>query len=525
VGSPSSEHVRRTGTTGIGQTGIGQTGLGQSEVTDVVIVGSRCAGAPLSALLSLAGIRVTVLEQARFPKPVLSSHLMEADALDFLRRLGVEDALRATGIRPHQIADIRLNDVRFKQPFPLRFDDLGGSVFLRRHLLDDIVAQRAVEVGADIRMGAKVVDLLWDDNKRVCGVRVREGEKEYDIRAQLVVGADGRNSSVANLVGSRKYNIIPNERSYYFTFFEGADESIMDTFVFHRFGDRMLWSGSGDNGLYLVGVSPESHEREYFRTETEKGLLAHMRACDAIADGLANARIATKIAGIRSFEGYYRQAAGPGWILVGDSGHFKDPALGRGIGDAFQQAQDAAEAIIEGLPHGSERLDANLARWWVARDAFFEGHSWLAANLGRAGAIPAAVTEAVRIRQMSGDLTPFFDLFCHRTRYDDVFSLRKLTMAAMSAVRHSDSPGPVLRESMTQLLREPVRRWRRRPSQLVPAELSPAMPVTVLAEPAEKTSGDNVPLPSSTESTEIIPMNKDTPTPSDVTTELSEVTA
>jgi hypothetical protein len=139
------------------------------------------------------------------------------------------------------------------------------------------------------------------------------------------------------MCGARRYNIYPNERSYYFTFFEGAAPASDDLFVFHRWGDRMVWAGPADSGLYLVGVSPEMHEREYFRDHTEAGLLAHMRSCAPTAEALADARIATKISGIRRFEGYFREATGPGWVLVGDSGHFKDPSAGRGIGDAFTQ--------------------------------------------------------------------------------------------------------------------------------------------------------------------------------------------
>ena len=36
--------------------------------------------------------------------------------------------------------------------------------------------------------------------------------------------------------------------------------------------------------------------------------------------------------------GYFREPSGPGWVLTGDAGHFKDPGPGRGIGDAFIQA-------------------------------------------------------------------------------------------------------------------------------------------------------------------------------------------
>ena len=64
---------------------------------DVIVVGARCAGSPLAALLAKQGVDVVVVERATFPRDTLSTHLFEADALAFLDRLGVSDRLRQTG--------------------------------------------------------------------------------------------------------------------------------------------------------------------------------------------------------------------------------------------------------------------------------------------------------------------------------------------------------------------------------------------------------------------------------------------
>jgi flavin-dependent dehydrogenase len=472
---------------------------------DVIIVGARCAGSPLATLLARAGLKVVVVEQATFPRATLSSHLMEADGLLFLKRLGVLDAIEETGTRFMKRTDTRLNDYRTVQPFPLQFDDVGGAAFLRRHLLDSILAEAAVEAGADVRMGHKVVEVLWD-NKRVCGVRAQHDGTHTRFLAPLVVGADGRSSTLAYMTGSRKYNVNRNARSYYFTFFEGAAQEYADLFVFHRWGDRMVWAGPADNGLYLVGISPEQHERDYFRVNTERGLLAHMRQCEPTAEALADAKIATKISGITKFEGYFRQPTGPGWVLVGDAGHFKDPSAGRGIGDAFLQVEALVPAILTGLdaasatdpaapiedappaggalpPVGSApatdgrfaRLDAGLRRWGQWRDRRFEGHYWLANTLGDAGSLPAVVPEAVGELERRGELDRFFDLFSHRSRYYDVFPMADMGAATARLLRSGKvRRGPLVREVVTLLAREPRRRWINRHPALAPTDLTPA---------------------------------------------------
>ncbi|MBV8991027.1 MAG: FAD-dependent monooxygenase, partial [Solirubrobacterales bacterium] len=64
---------------------------------DVVVVGARCAGSPLATLLARAGLSVALVERATFPRDTLSTHIFEAAALAFLKRLGVLNAVRATG--------------------------------------------------------------------------------------------------------------------------------------------------------------------------------------------------------------------------------------------------------------------------------------------------------------------------------------------------------------------------------------------------------------------------------------------
>jgi 2-polyprenyl-6-methoxyphenol hydroxylase-like FAD-dependent oxidoreductase len=445
--------------------GSSRSGRTAGEHFDVIIVGARCAGASLAVILARAGMKVAVVEQATFPKMTLSSHLMEADGLDFLRRIGVLDAVRQTGARFMKRVDLRLNDLRVVKNWPLRFDDVGGAMFLRRHLLDSILAEAATAAGADIRMGTKVVEVLWD-RKRASGVRVQHEGSEYRLHAPLIVGADGRNSTIGYMCASRKYNVSQNKRSYYFTFFEGANPDADDTVILHRWKDRLVWAGPADSGLYLCGVSPEVHEREYFRSNTEKGLLAHMRSCEPAADALANARIATEIAGIRNFEGYFRQACGPGWVLVGDSGHFKDPSIGRGIGDTFIQAEALAPAIITGLDGSGPDLDAALQRWAQWRDHKFQGHYWLATEVGWSGNFPTVLPEVVGGLNERGKIDDFLNLFAHRANYYEVFPMRDVGLATARVLRDgTNNRGAILKETVTLLSRE-IRRRRlnRRPS-------------------------------------------------------------
>ena len=246
--------------------------------TDVIVVGARCAGSPLATLLARQGIRVVVLERDELPSETLSSHLFEADALAFLNRLGVSERLYGTGAPMVNHAEMRVEDVRFSLPLPQDVGDIGAIASVRRSLLDSILAEAAAQAGAEVRTWASVSGLLEHDG-RVVGVRYTENGKQRELRAPLVVGADGRHSTVARLCGARRYNVTPNQRLLYWAYFEGAHPGPVPTFLSHRWGDRFILAIPCDGGLYQVLIWPEKlNGLASGRTWTAPSSTTHARA-------------------------------------------------------------------------------------------------------------------------------------------------------------------------------------------------------------------------------------------------------
>jgi flavin-dependent dehydrogenase len=434
---------------------------------DVVVVGARCAGAPLAALLARAGAQVALVERATFPSDTLSSHLFEADALAFLDRLGVSESLRATGAPLVERTDTRVEDLRLAMDLPQRSGDVGGMRSVRRLLLDPLLVAAAEEAGAEMRTATEVTSLV-EEGGRIAGVRATgEGsggvDGEVELRARLVVGADGRHSTVAKLCGARRYNVTPNQRLLYWAFFEGADMGAEPTFLSHRWDEWFILGIPSDSGLYQVLVWPETAELDAFRADPAAAFITHACTCEPIAHALAGARQVGKVLGAVRWEGFFREASGPGWVLSGDAGHFKSPAPGRGIGDAFLQADSLASAIVGALGGSDGELDAALGRWGRWRDREFAEHYWLAYDLEEPGAVPAVLVEMLRALQKQGKAGLFFELLNHRVRPSRLLTPpRVLGASARLLASGRTQRGALLRKLGALGAQDLRRRWRNR---------------------------------------------------------------
>ena len=77
---------------------------------DVIVIGARCAGAPLAMLLAQQGRRVLAIDRAQFPSDTISTHFMWPRTTAFLAKWGLLDELAATGCPPIEKVRIHFGD-------------------------------------------------------------------------------------------------------------------------------------------------------------------------------------------------------------------------------------------------------------------------------------------------------------------------------------------------------------------------------------------------------------------------------
>ncbi len=326
---------------------------------DCVVVGARCAGAPLARFLGRAGKRVLVVDAAALPKDQpMSTHFIQPYGMRILDELGLGDRVRE--IAPPVTAFVNgVGDHVVNLTFPV-----GGSC-PRRTDLDALLLDGAREVGVEVRVRCRVVDLVREGD-RVCGVVVDEDGQRSEIRATVVVGADGRHSTIAELTGAEEYYGYDGPRCAYWAYWpRPADYDTSPRYngaamIVHTEDDaRFVFPVNRDQ--LIAGITfPNTDDVAAWKQDPEGALAKALRAHPLTAR-LVEMPPLSKAIGLTKARFFFRRAAGPGWALVGDSGLFKDPTPGLGISDAFRDARALAAAILEGG-------DAALEKYWRQRD-------------------------------------------------------------------------------------------------------------------------------------------------------------
>jgi 2-polyprenyl-6-methoxyphenol hydroxylase-like FAD-dependent oxidoreductase len=422
---------------------------------DVVVVGGRCAGSSLAIRLARRGMRVCVLDRARFPSETPSTHVIQPCGVRILAELGVLDQALAAGAVPIDRFTLVNEDVRIDAVAePQEFGAPG--LCLRRLTLDALLVRAAAAAGAEVRTGCRVRALITAGG-RVVGVSSDRGP----VHARLVVGADGRHSTVASRVRAVEYHVTPAGRMPAWAYYEGVDDTEGRLRLARR-GELAFLASPTDGGLYLAGVAPAVGRREEFARDRDRQFTQGLATWPELADLLAGARRVGPIRLMTDWHGYFRQSAGPGWVLVGDAGHFKDFTPAQGISDALRQARQLAPGIERGLG-ATGSIDTEMLRWWQWRDGDAYEMYWFANDLGAPGRSSPLITRVLRDIAASRDATmALLRVLNHDQPPAQLLTPGRLAASALRALRDRPDQVPATLTEIAAVIRDEVRRARRR---------------------------------------------------------------
>ena len=193
--------------------------VGDRSAYDAVIVGASLAGCAAAIGLGRAGAHVAVVEKKPDPKAFkrTCSHFIQAGGVPAIERLGLLEEIEAAGGRRSRMHAWTKWGWIEAPP-----EQAGRALNLRREVLDPLLRATAAETpGVEMMLGWGAERLLREGDSFVgTAVRNPAGE-EREISARLTIGADGRDSRVAELSGV-PVKTYPHGRFAYGAYFEGA---------------------------------------------------------------------------------------------------------------------------------------------------------------------------------------------------------------------------------------------------------------------------------------------------------------
>jgi 2-polyprenyl-6-methoxyphenol hydroxylase-like FAD-dependent oxidoreductase len=331
---------------------------------DAIVVGARCAGAPTAMLLARKGYDVLLVDRATFPSDTVSTHFIHAPGMAALERWGLRDVLAASGCPP-----VRTYSFDFG-PFtiagtPRPHDGIEDAYCPRRTVLDAMLVNAAADAGVEVREGFSIDEVLIEDGT-VIGVRGRDGNGAASTEhARVVIGADGRHSSIAAAVRPEQYNEKPAVGPAFYSYWSDVGSAGFEVAV--RDGCGMAAFPTHDD-LTLVIVGMGDDDFNAARRDVEGTFLRTLDLAPQLGERVRAGTREERFHAASDLAGYFRKPYGPGWALVGDAGYRLHPITAQGITDAFLDAERLASALDAALS-GEASYDDAMAGYQEARDA------------------------------------------------------------------------------------------------------------------------------------------------------------
>ncbi|MCH7743232.1 MAG: FAD-dependent monooxygenase [Proteobacteria bacterium] len=335
---------------------------------DIVIVGGGIGGCSLGAKLASSGLTVLILERETEFHDRVRGEWMAPWGVKELMRLDLYDAVMASS--GHHISrqisydELATPEEAERQSIPLNvYEGVEGPLTIEHVILQNTAITQAAESGCTVKRGVDKLDVTHGSDPRV---RYQLNGESLECMCRLIVGADGRTSTVRRQVGL-KLEEDPVDHLIVGLLIDNAHEWPEDLQSIGKVGDINYLIFPQGNGKIRLYADYDLANRNRFSGESGAANMLSLfnMACVPNSGAIANA---TPIGPCRSNPSQDAWVDNPwveGVVLVGDAAGYNDPILGQGLSVTLRDARIVAEILVQKtewhsdifLPYGEERKE------------------------------------------------------------------------------------------------------------------------------------------------------------------------
>lgn len=333
------------------------------DVSDVVIVGGGIAGSSLAYALASAGRSVVVLESTVEYEDRVRGETMLPWGVMEARNVGVEQVLLDAGahVAPAWLQYVEGLDDPTVLPMSMMLEGVPGTLNMRHPDACQAIADAATAAGATVVRGVHDVKLSAGSDVSVSYVVGCEAE----VRARLVVGADGRSSTVRRQAG---ITLQRDDPVNYLAglLVDGLAEISDEHDIMVMEGDRILLmfhQGRGRARLY-VGVGRSGQRRFAGPDAAAQFLAAWQPGCYPLSEMVAAGTPAGPCVTYPGDDTWTDTPFAEHTVLVGDAAGHNDPIIGQGLSIAMRDVRMVRDLILDGArqpadfaSYGQERAE------------------------------------------------------------------------------------------------------------------------------------------------------------------------
>ncbi len=340
--------------------------MAENVSAECCVVGGGPAGMMLGLLLARSGVRVTVLEKHKDFLRDFRGDTVHPSTLQILGEIGLFE--RFDQLKQHKAHDLKIAFGDHMQPF-VEFRGLKPFDYLalvpQWDLLDLLASEGKKYPNFDLRMSTKATNLI-DENGRVVGVRAESAAGAFEIRANLVVGTDGRHSTLRDAAAFTPIEFGAPMDVLWFRVPRKSDDP-EDVFGRVSRGHMMVMLNRDDYWQCAFVVPKGDNDRlrkqpiEAFRDEVAGVAPLLKDRMDALASWDDVKFLEVKVNRLPTWHK-------PGLLLIGDAAHAMSPVGGVGINLAVQDAVAAANVLAPALRDAGIPDDATLGRVQARRE-------------------------------------------------------------------------------------------------------------------------------------------------------------